>query len=121
MTEGSRRRQFGMTEFFSSTLWVEFYKIVLLSLVVGSVSITITKSKFFAFLRNWLDGLSDFLGELFSCPYCMGHWIAIALTVAYQPRPIDSGMLVLDLGISAFMMIALGAVVSGTIYRVLKG
>jgi hypothetical protein len=35
------------------------------------------------------DGLRHAIGELVTCPYCMGHWIATAygLGLVYSPRP----------------------------------
>lgn len=29
---------------------------------------------------------SALLGDLVSCPYCFGHWVAFALTAVYKPR-----------------------------------
>jgi hypothetical protein len=29
---------------------------------------------------------STFFGELFSCGYCFGHWVAFALVAVYQPK-----------------------------------
>ncbi|NOG82214.1 MAG: DUF1360 domain-containing protein [Planctomycetes bacterium] len=29
---------------------------------------------------------NSFLGELFSCSYCFGHWVAFAFVTIYQPK-----------------------------------
>jgi hypothetical protein len=57
-----------------------------LSLVTASIAYTVTETKLFQPLREWLKQQSTFLGDLFSCGYCLGHWIAFALVVIYQPR-----------------------------------
>ncbi len=29
---------------------------------------------------------NTFLGDLLSCDYCFGHWVAFALVAVYQPK-----------------------------------
>ena len=58
----------------------------LLSAVTASLSYTITETKIFEPFRNWLKGKNEFMGKLFSCGYCMGHWIALALVAWFQIR-----------------------------------
>jgi len=61
-------------------------KVFYLSLVAASLSFTVTETKLFRPLREWAKGKNPFLGELLSCGYCFGHWIAFALVAIYQPR-----------------------------------
>jgi hypothetical protein len=61
-------------------------EVIYLSLVAASVSFTVTETKIFKPFREWLKTQSTFLGDLFSCGYCFGHWIAFALTAIYRPR-----------------------------------
>ncbi|MCP5107593.1 MAG: DUF1360 domain-containing protein [bacterium] len=60
--------------------------IIYLSFVTAAVSFTVTETKLFLPLREWLKKKNNFLGNLFACGYCFGHWVAFALTAIYQPR-----------------------------------
>ena len=60
--------------------------VLLLSFVTGSISFTLTETKIFSPLRDWLKAKIPILGELWSCGYCLGHWIALTLVAIYQPR-----------------------------------
>ncbi len=60
-------------------------KVIYLSLLTASISFTLTETKLFIPLRGWMKGKSRFLGELFSCGYCFGHWVALALSLIFQP------------------------------------
>ena len=57
-----------------------------LSLVTATVSFTVTEMKLFAPVRDWAKARSALLGELLSCGYCFGHWVAFAVTALYRPR-----------------------------------
>lgn len=69
-----------------------FEKIVYLSVAAASISFTVTEAKLFLPLRTWAKGKNSFLGELISCGYCFGHWVAFALTAIYRPRLFDFWM-----------------------------
>jgi hypothetical protein len=60
--------------------------ILLLSAVTAIISFDISESAVFAPVRNWLQFHVPFLGKLASCGFCTGHWVALALTLVYQPR-----------------------------------
>lgn len=60
--------------------------VIYLSVVTASIAFTVTETKLFKPLREWLLKKNTFLGNLFSCGYCFGHWIAFALTAVYKPR-----------------------------------
>jgi hypothetical protein len=64
--------------------------IIYLSFVAASVSFAITETKLFLPLREWVKGKNSFLGELLSCSYCFGHWIAFVLVALYRPRLFES-------------------------------
>ena len=59
-------------------------EVLLLSLVTASISYTVTETKLFKPLREWVGKLP--MGELLSCGYCLGHWVAFALVAIYRPR-----------------------------------
>jgi hypothetical protein len=83
-------------------------RIVLLSLVTASMSFTVTETKVFASLREWTKVRSRFVGELISCGYCFGHWIAFALVAVFQPRLFQSWWL-LDYFLTALVIAWLAA------------
>ena len=61
--------------------------LLVLGIAVGTASTTLTQSKIFRWLHGdeRHAGLAErahpWLGDLFNCAYCMGHWLA-ALTTA---------------------------------------
>lgn len=57
-----------------------------LSLANASIAFTVTEARLCRGLREWIKHKNSFLGELFSCGYCFGHWSAFLLTAVYQPR-----------------------------------
>jgi len=59
---------------------------VLLSFVTASVAFTISETKLFAPLREQAKKMSPFWGELASCGYCLGHWVAFGLVAIYRPK-----------------------------------
>ena len=52
-----------------------------LSVVTASISFTVSETKLFKPFREWVRGRSEFFGDLLSCGYCLGHWVALALVV----------------------------------------
>ena len=60
-----------------------------LSFVTASVSFTVAETKLFKPLREWLLSKNSFLGELLSCGYCLGYWVAFGITAIYKPKLFD--------------------------------
>ena len=65
-------------------------KVIYLSFVTASISFTVTEAKIFLPLREWVKGKSPLFGELISCGYCLGHWVAFAMVVIYRPKLFES-------------------------------
>lgn len=65
-------------------------QVLILSLVTASISFTVSESKLFEAMRWKVKARSHFLGELVSCGYCIGHWIAFVLVAIYRPKLLDS-------------------------------
>lgn len=61
-------------------------QIVYLSFIAASISFTVTEMKPFLPVRERAKARNSVLGELLSCGYCFGHWVAFALVAIYQPR-----------------------------------
>ena len=55
-------------------------KLFLLSLVAASVSFTVTETILFRPVREWFQKRAV-MKHLFSCGYCLGHWVALALVL----------------------------------------
>lgn len=64
-------------------------QVILLSFVTASISFTVAETTLFLSLREWAKRKNSFLGELLSCGYCFGHWVAFAVVAIYQPRLFD--------------------------------
>jgi|UniRef100_UPI0040573A56 hypothetical protein len=59
---------------------------IYLSFITASISFTVTETKLFKRLREWVKERNAFFGELLHCGYCFGHWVAFALVAIYQPK-----------------------------------
>jgi len=63
-----------------------------LAAAIGSGSFMISKSKMFAFLREWAERrkhnglLWAWLSGVLICPYCTGTWLSLAAVAVYRPR-----------------------------------
>jgi hypothetical protein len=63
-----------------------------LAAAIGSGSFMISKSKMFAFLRDWAERRKDnglpwaWLSGVLICPYCTSTWLSLAAVAAYRPR-----------------------------------
>ena len=78
--------------------------IVYLSFVAACISFTISETQLFEPLRNWLKTKSSFLGKLFKCGYCLGHWVAFLLVAVYRPRLFISFFFLIDYFFTAFVI-----------------
>lgn len=85
--------------------------LVILGLASATISTTIGSSKLFKGLRQRVAGRSEFLGDLFSCPYCLGHYIAATL-VALTSHGDVVGLMTTWLAVTA-----ISALISGLIGR----
>ena len=61
-------------------------EIIYLSFVAASISFTISETKLFKPLREWVKKKHSVLGELLFCGYCFGHWGAFALVIIFRPK-----------------------------------
>jgi Protein of unknown function (DUF1360) len=58
-----------------------------MGVATGVVSLTLTRSRPLRFIRVGIRSLSEWWGELVSCPYCMSHWIAAGLVAWGRGSP----------------------------------
>ncbi len=78
-------------------------QIIYLAFVTASLSFTITETKLFLPIRERVKRKSSFFGELISCGYCFGHWLAFALVAVYRSRLFESWWL-LDYFLTALVI-----------------
>ncbi len=64
-------------------MWAKY---LLLSLVVMCIANTITHERLFAPFRRWLGGKETWRGYLFTCPYCLSHWLSFVLVPLFDFR-----------------------------------
>ena len=55
------------------------------------------------------------LVELFSCPYCVSHWVALALVWPYPIR-LTEGYVAMDVIMLTFVVVAFSSIISGKVY-----
>jgi hypothetical protein len=92
------------------------YQVVILALATASISVTLSKAKVFMPIRRWIWYRNKWLGELVQCSYCTTHWVAFGFTLIFQPVLFYTyKSYLLDLFVSAFVIIALAAIVGGWI------
>jgi len=64
-------------------------QLLAVSLIVMGLSHTIARERIFEPLRLRLGGKETWLGYMVSCPYCVSHWIALALVPITGTFPVD--------------------------------
>ena len=84
-------------------------KIILLSMICATVSFTITESKLFSQFREFLAMYTEWLFKLFSCGYCLGHYISFFLVIVYKPLLFNSGYDLLDYFMTSLVITWLSA------------
>jgi hypothetical protein len=83
-------------------------EILVLSMTTACLSFTISESALVRPLRAWLARRSAVAGRLACCGYCLGHWIALALVLVYQPGLVSSRFAVLDLLVEVLPRVVFG-------------
>ena len=80
---------------------------VLTAFAVSAVSLTLTRAGLTQPLRDFIEPwVPPYVFYLFSCAYCMSHWIALPLAVWMQSGP---------WWLSWFILVGMSAVISGVI------
>jgi hypothetical protein len=65
------------------------FQLITVSLVVMGIAHTVSRERLFAPLRRRLGDESTWLGYLVSCPYCVSHWVALAIVPLTRTYPIE--------------------------------
>lgn len=94
-------------------------QIALLSLATASIAFGIAETKVLTAFRAWARRRNGWFGELVSCGYCLGHWIALALTTIYQPHAL-SAWWALDIALTTLIIAWLAAFQWALLCRLLE-
>jgi hypothetical protein len=78
-------------------------EVALLSVATAAISFSVAETKLFSTAREWVKTRSRCWGELISCGYCLGHWVALGLVAIYRPRLFDAWWL-LDYFLTALVI-----------------
>lgn len=90
--------------------WEGIVAVVFIASAVATVSMTVTRALIFRSFRKWVESKSEFLGDLFACPYCTSHWVAAVAAALVWPRVIMTSSIVLDVVLSALSIVAVTSV-----------
>lgn len=92
----------------------------LLALATAALSVTIAKSTVGTPLRHAGYLISDAIGDLLSCYYCVSHWIAAVLVLWFMPRNQAWPDYLIAITVYSFAIVALAALISGLIIALKK-
>lgn len=94
------------------------YEIIKLGLVVGVISVTITRGSLFSGFRDMMWKCGEWVGNLFSCPYCIAHWVALIIVLIG-----DIGLIKhpYELIIKVFSVIGISMICGWIVYKAYKG
>src|SRR5688572_15168345 len=93
----------------------ELLACVVIALTCSGISMSFTQGSMFDPVRAWIMGKNKLLGDLFKCFFCLSHWLAFAGVAIYQPRPLQSTLLV-DLVVASFTIVTLATLSSGLMF-----
>jgi hypothetical protein len=88
---------------------------VVIALTCSGISMSFTQGSMFDPVRAWITSKNQLLGDLFKCFFCLSHWLAFAAVAIYQPRPLQSTLLV-DLVVASFTIVTLATLSSGLMF-----
>jgi hypothetical protein len=90
---------------------MEWLTLLALGVAAGAISFTITKTHITEPIRTHLKLRQwDMLHYLFSCPYCMSHWVSLGLVIFAGPG-------LLHWAIETMVLVGLAGFVSGGLMR----
>lgn len=100
------------------------FEFILLGLAGSAISMTLTKATISKPLREKVKEKSKFFGELFTCPYCMSHWVNAILLILSRPIILSffPDLLIpgIDYVVIWFALVSLSAYGSGLIYKAIS-
>ena len=58
--------------------------LIMIALSTGAISFTITTTSIFIWLRELVSLIHKKLEELIHCPWCLGHYISLAMIIIFR-------------------------------------
>lgn len=93
-------------------------KIAMEALAVGSLSMTLARSRMFREVRWWLARNGrDMTWDLVKCPWCVSHWVAMVTVAVYEPVRMTNSPF-LDWMLNWLAVVALAPVAAFLIHRI---
>lgn len=90
----------------------------ILAIATSIISITVTQTEVTRPLREFLNKKSKFFGYLFSCFYCLSHWIVFILVYLYHIQLVPSENFFINFAVTSFFIIGLSTLFSGFVFKV---
>jgi Protein of unknown function (DUF1360) len=94
------------------------FNLLEMGLVVGVISVTVTRGSIFSFFREWMWRYGEWIGNLFSCPYCLAHWVGLWIVLWGNPGLVHRPY---ELVISVFSVVGISMVCGWIVYKSYKG
>ena len=63
------------------------WSLILLSVLVASVSMTVSRALIFKSLRQLVQRQWPWAASLLTCPYCTAHWVALSVCLIRSIHP----------------------------------
>lgn len=112
----------------------QVWLILVLGIVCGMISLTVTSAKIFLPFRTFVKARSTWWGDLITCPYCFGHWVSAGLTLLFKPKLINwqwdsspfvywmtTGIeLVVVYSVSLLLIVFVSSISAGIVKKILK-
>lgn len=91
---------------------------IVCSLATAAICWTISKGEIFEPLRRYLLERSLWWYGLFSCPYCLSHYVAALFSVVLVGyKPVYTGVVLIDWTIAVFATVTLSTAFGGYLIR----
>lgn len=98
----------------------QFQLLLVLTLATASITTTIAKAKVTAGFRRLLRRNAPWFGELFSCAYCLSHWVAFTLVCLYHLDLVRSSWALFDCVVTTFALVTTSALLVGVLSRLVR-
>lgn len=105
-------------------LIINILTLLALGIAAGFISLTVTKSTLFEpfreffFNRSEKSSIMKFIHDLVTCPYCFSHWVSLVMVSIWQPRIVNCGILLFDLGVSWFVIVGIASYAWGIFFKI---
>lgn len=93
---------------------------LMIAMAASSISMTVTQTELFAAFREWMTKKNALMGHLFHCFYCLSHWVVFGGMAVYRPTLLNSGFVLIDWVMTAFIVITITTLINGLMFKVFQ-